>query len=110
MTFFPEDRDNRSKVMELRKKAKTSPKELSIDDWKLILTPEQFQVTRMQQNEEPFTSGLEKLANLDENGVFRCVCCDGALFDVSMRRNVDVGWPTFGDFIHKKKGGNISYR
>ena len=110
MTFFPENKDNRSKATELRKKAKEFPKDLTMEDWKLILTPEQFRVTRMQQNEEPFTSGLENMANLDENGVFRCVCCDGALFDVSMRRNVDVGWPTFGDFIHKKKGGTLSYR
>ena len=110
MTFFPENSIKRNKAMELRQKAIDSPKELSTEDWELILTPEQFRVARMQQNEEPFSSGLENMANLDENGIFRCVCCEGALFDVSMRRNVDVGWPTFSEFIHKKNGGTCTYR
>ena len=52
--------------MELRQKAIDSPKELSTADWELILTPEQFRVTRMQQNEEPFSSGLENVTSQAE--------------------------------------------
>ena len=48
--------------------------------------------------------------NLDEKGIFRCVCCDGALFDMSNKRNYDSGWPTFTDYIPKKRGGKLSYR
>ena len=110
MTFFSENEEKRVKALELREKAIASPKDLTESDWELLLTPEQFRVTRMQQNEEPFSSGLEKMASLDENGIFCCVCCEGALFDVSMKRNVDVGWPTFSEFIHKKKGGTLHYR
>ena len=110
MTFFSENEEKRVKALELREKAIASPKDLTESDWELLLTPEQFRVTRMQQNEEPFSSGLEKMDNLDENGIFCCVCCEGALFDVSMKRNVDVGWPTFSEFIHKKKGGTLHYR
>ena len=109
MKFIPENEENRKMAIELRKNAKKSPKELTIDDWKLILTPEQFRVTRLRENEEPFTSGLEKM-NLDEKGIFRCVCCDGALFDMSNKRNYDSGWPTFTDYIPKKRGGKLSYR
>ena len=109
MIFVPENEDNRKRAIELREKAKKSPKELSEDDWKLILTPEQYRVTRLKENEEPFTSGLEKM-NLDEKGIFRCVCCDGALFDMSKKRNAESGWPTFTDFIPKIKGGKLSYR
>merc|ERR1712179_703872 len=104
MIFIAENEGNRNKANELREKARTSPKELTVDDWKLILTPKQFRTTRLQENEEAFTSGLEKM-NLDEEGIFRCVCCDRPLFDMAKKRNADVGWPTFTDFISKKRGG-----
>ena len=110
MKFTPENEDARKKAIELRKRAKESPKELTIEDWKLILTPEQFRVTRLRANEEPFSSGLVEQMNLDENGIFRCVCCEGALFDMATKFNNDSGWPTFSDFIPRRKGGKISYR
>ena len=109
LKFIPDSETNRMRANVLREKAKTSPMELNMEDWKLILTPEQFRITRMRQNEDPFSSGLEKM-NLDEEGIFRCVCCDGILFDMKTKRNVDVGWPTFTGFIDRKKGGKIKYR
>ena len=38
MIFIPENEENRKMAIELRKKAKTTPKELTIDDWKLLLS------------------------------------------------------------------------
>ena len=73
MKFVPEDEENRKKATLLREKAKTSPKELTVDDWKLILTQAQFRVTRLKENEEAYSSGLHKM-NLDEEGIFCCVC------------------------------------
>ena len=109
MSFVAENEDNRKMARILREKAKVSPTELCPDDWKLILTPEQFRITRMRENEEPFTSGLEKMV-FEEEGIFRCVCCHGALFNTLMKLNSDVGWPTFGSKISKRNGGTICYR
>ena len=109
MKFIAENEDNRKKAEILRKKAKISPQDISLEEWKLILTPEQFRITRMKENEEPFTSGLER-AVFEEEGIFRCVCCNGPLFNTLMKRNADVGWPTFSDRISKRKGGTISFR
>ena len=72
LKFIPDSETNRMRANVLREKAKTSPMELNMEDWKLILTPEQFRITRMRQNEDPFSSGLEKM-NLDEEGIFRCL-------------------------------------
>ena len=109
MKFVAENEDTRKAAKVLREKAKVSPMELSLDDWKIVLTPDQFRITRMQENEEPFTSGLEKMV-FEEDGVFRCVCCNGALFNTLMKLNSDVGWPTFGNKISKRNGGTLSFR
>src|SRR3546814_10571558 len=47
-------------------------------EWKALLTPEQYQVTRHGGTECAFTGALW---NDHSNGVFHCVCCDLPLFD-----------------------------
>merc|ERR1711874_303093 len=64
---------------ELREKATTSPSELAIGDWKRLLSPAAFRVTRLNTGPEPaFSSDLVKV---NDPGIFLCVNCEGKLFD-----------------------------
>src|SRR3989304_3590838 len=46
-------------------------------EWKEILSPEQFQVTRKKGTERAFTG---MYWNHHEKGIYRCVCCGPDLF------------------------------
>ena len=93
---------------ELLEKAKSSPSELAIGDWKRILTPAQYRVTRLKTGPEPaFSSDLIKV---NDAGTFCCVNCEGKLFDSSDQYDTGTGWPTFSSPIHWKKGGTVAIR
>jgi peptide methionine sulfoxide reductase msrA/msrB len=61
-------------------------------EWKKILTPQQFYVTREQGTERPFTSPLNDAKG---DGVFLCVSCKNPLFLSSTKFNSGTGWPSF---------------
>lgn len=61
-------------------------------EWKQILTPEQFEVTRQKGTERPFTSPLN---DIHEQGVFECVACELPLFDSRAKFDSGTGWPSF---------------
>ena len=93
---------------ELNEKAKLNPSELAIGDWKRILSPEAFRVTRLKTGTEPaFSSDLVKV---NDAGIFCCVNCEGKLFDSSSQYDSGIGWPTFSIPIHWKKGGTVALR
>ena len=50
----------------------------SDEEWKRILSAEQYYITRQAGTEAPYTSPL---LNIHENGIFECICCDLALFN-----------------------------
>jgi len=83
---------------DLEKKAKADPCELALGDWKRILTPEQFNVTRLNGTEQAFTSDLNKV---NEPGTFLCVSCDNNLFDVESKFDSGTGWPSFHSPVSK---------
>jgi peptide-methionine (R)-S-oxide reductase len=62
------------------------------EEWKQILTPEQYKVARKGGTEKPFSSPLNKV---HEKGTFTCVCCDLALFDSKTKFDSGTGWPSF---------------
>lgn len=62
------------------------------DEWRKILTPEQFQVTRHQATECAFTGHF---LNNHEKGVYRCVCCGNDLFISDTKFESGTGWPSF---------------
>ena len=68
-------------------------------EWKQILTPEQFEVTRRKGTERAFTG---QYWNLHEKGIFRCVCCGNALFNSETKFNSGTGWPSFWEPIAKQ--------
>jgi len=70
----------------------TSKVELKEDDWKKILTPEQYYIARQKGTERPWTSKFEKH---DEVGLYRCVACGNALFRSNTKFDSGCGWPSF---------------
>lgn len=62
--------------------------------WKKILTPEQYSVTRLKGTEIPFGKGCI-LPKKNDHGVYQCVCCSTDLFLVQTKFESGTGWPSF---------------
>ena len=61
-------------------------------EWKRILPPEQYEVTRKGGTERPGTS---KLLNIKEKGVYQCADCSLPLFASQTKFESGTGWPSF---------------
>jgi len=61
-------------------------------EWRDILTPEQFRITRNKGTEAP-NSG--ELCSLHDAGKYNCVCCGTPLFDSTIKFESGTGWPSF---------------
>src|ERR1700733_638619 len=71
----------------------------SEEEWRKQLSPAAFEVARRAGTERPYTSDL---LNVHDKGVFRCICCDNALFDSSTKFESGTGWPSFYQPIAKE--------
>lgn len=61
-------------------------------EWKKLLTPEQFHVTREKGTERAFTGATW---NNHEHGIYRCVCCGNDLYSSDAKYESGTGWPSF---------------
>ena len=72
---------------------KDLPKVVKTDkEWRQQLKAVAFEVTRHADTEIPFTGATW---NLHDAGLFRCICCDTALFSSSTKFESGTGWPSF---------------
>lgn len=70
-----------------------SPKvELSDDEWRKRLTPEQFRILRSSGTERPFCG---MLLDNKKSGVYTCAGCGLPLFQSHAKFNSGTGWPSF---------------
>lgn len=63
-------------------------------EWKQILTPDQYRVTRLKGTEAPF-SGQCVLPPKGEQSIYKCVCCGTDLFRAGTKFESGTGWPSF---------------
>src|SRR5437899_2921795 len=61
-------------------------------EWRGMLTPEQYRITRQKGTERAFTGAYW---NTKADGVFTCVCCGQPLFDTKTKFESGTGWPSF---------------
>jgi peptide-methionine (R)-S-oxide reductase len=74
------------------------------EQWKAILTPEQFHVTREHGTEGAFTG---EYCEAYAPGMYSCICCDTPLFDSTTKFKSSSGWPSFTAPV---KDNVINYR
>ena len=80
------DSGQRLKVVQIAKVVKTP------DEWRKQLSPNAYDITRNADTEMAFSG---KYWNLEDKGLFRCICCDNALFDSATKFDSGTGWPSF---------------
>jgi peptide-methionine (R)-S-oxide reductase len=64
----------------------------SDDEWKAVLTKEQFRVAREGGTEMAFTG---KYWNHKGEGIYRCACCGEPLFSSDAKYDSGSGWPSY---------------
>jgi peptide methionine sulfoxide reductase msrA/msrB len=73
------------------------------EEWKKLLSKEEFEVTRKKGTERAFSCELYKNK---EEGVYKCVCCGTDLFVAHSKFDSGTGWPSFVEPVAKE---NIKY-
>ncbi len=74
--------------------------ELTEDEWKAKLTPEQYHILREKGTEAP---GTGKYLYNEASGMYHCAACGIALFKSDTKYESDIpglaGWPSFYDAV-----------
>jgi peptide-methionine (R)-S-oxide reductase len=78
----------------------TVPKVVKTDaEWRKLLDPQQYQVTRHAATERPFQNAY---AENHAKGLYRCICCNNALYTSDTKFESGTGWPSFWAPISKE--------
>ena len=80
------DSGERLKTVHVPKVVKTE------DEWRKQLSRGVFPITRQADTEFAYSG---EYCNLHEKGLYRCICCDNALFSSDTKFDSGTGWPSF---------------
>jgi peptide-methionine (R)-S-oxide reductase len=67
--------------------------------WRQQLSANAFDITRRADTEVAYTGSYW---NLHQQGIYRCICCDTALFSSQTKFDSGTGWPSFWQPIAKE--------
>ena len=81
------DSGERLKITRVPKIVKTA------DEWRKQLSANAYDITRNADTEIAFSG---KYWNLHDEGIYRCICCDNALFDSATKFDSGTGWHSEG--------------
>jgi len=82
--------------MSMKKQNKNN---LSEQEWKEKLTPEEYHILREKGTERPFTGEYDKFY---EDGTYKCAGCGTELFSSSSKYDSGCGWPAFYEALPEK--------
>jgi peptide-methionine (R)-S-oxide reductase len=69
------------------------PKVVKSDaEWRQLLSPISYEVTRQAGTERAYSGDS---LNIHDRGLFRCICCDIAVFSSETKFDSGTGWPSF---------------
>eukprot|EP01102_Stenamoeba_stenopodia_P003098 TRINITY_DN13020_c0_g1_i1.p1 TRINITY_DN13020_c0_g1~~TRINITY_DN13020_c0_g1_i1.p1 ORF type:complete len:135 (+),score=34.67 TRINITY_DN13020_c0_g1_i1:270-674(+) len=72
------------------------PIQKSDEEWRAVLTPQQFKILREKGTERP---GTGEYNHFSEKGVFNCAACNAPLYTSDTKFDSGCGWPAFFDGI-----------
>jgi peptide-methionine (R)-S-oxide reductase len=93
------DAGERQKKVTIAKVIKTSA------EWRKQLSANAYDITRNADTEMAFSG---QYWNLRDKGIYRCICCDNALFDSETKFESGTGWPSFWQPIAKENVTEIT--
>ena len=70
----------------------------SDEEWRKQLSPAAYQVTRHEGTERAYSGEYD---GHHADGIYRCICCDTALFDSRTKFDSGTGWPSFWKVISR---------
>jgi len=62
------------------------------EEWRALLTEEQFYIARKKGTERAFTGAY---CEIHKAGKYECICCGTPLFDSTVKFESGTGWPSF---------------
>lgn len=91
---YPGSQSCRQKLSEQQTKSQNYalPIEKTEDEWKEILTDDQYYILRKEGTETP---GVSELNYVKESGTFCCAGCGAPLFVTDAKFDSGTGWPSF---------------
>lgn len=97
------DLDGKQTAAEMETAAEVQPDDQPVRktdrEWKRLLTPKQYRVTRQKQTELPFSGSY---VHTKKVGVYRCLCCGAELFSSGAKFDSGTGWPSFYTPLRQK--------
>lgn len=66
----------------------------SDEEWKKLLTDEQFYIARGKGTERAFSG---EYCEAHDPGLYACICCGTPLFDSRQKFESGTGWPSFAE-------------